>query len=60
MKLSSTGWEGVVPALFAVALALAVGTALGAAPPELVLLALLVLAPLPFILRLAPFLAAVG
>ena len=51
MKLSSTGWEGVVPALFAVALALAVGTALGAAPPELVLLALLVLAPLPFILR---------
>lgn len=51
MKLSATGWEGVVSALFAVALALAVGTALGAAPPELVLLGLVVLSPLPFILR---------
>ena len=51
MKLNSVDWDGTVPALFAALLALAVGTALGAAPPELVLLALLVLAPLPFILR---------
>jgi hypothetical protein len=57
MRLKSTDLEGGVPAMLAVlgvfagALALTVGTALGAAPPELVVLALAVLAPLPFILK---------
>jgi hypothetical protein len=57
MRLKSADLEDRVPAmlvvlgLFAGALALTVGTALGAAPPELVVLALAVLAPLPFILK---------
>ena len=51
MELKSAvgrGWGVALPVL---GLAMLVGTAMGTAPPQLVLLALAVLAPLPFILR---------